>query len=199
MIHRVEGEPPAAGGVGAGGGVWGGCLYMWVVVFRPGGPWLGIGRRFTLMTLQQKSIANSRTPKLHAKLLALEPYSPRRCFGKALRSELLRFAAKRSVLSLTSKSHSSKPLPTRRSLRSRTCDCSKNSTRNAELGAADGNERDAWVSSASSPTDVQPVLDAIVESAARSVRCDDAVIHRVDGDMLRSGALIMGRYRHGGP
>ena len=43
---------------------------------------------------------------------------------------------------------------------------------------------------ASSPTDIQPVLDAVAENAARLCDANDAVIHRVDGDVLRaSGAL----------
>jgi signal transduction histidine kinase len=37
----------------------------------------------------------------------------------------------------------------------------------------------------SSPTDVQPVLDAVAEAAARICGADDAVIRRVDGDVLR--------------
>src|SRR5262249_24301737 len=38
---------------------------------------------------------------------------------------------------------------------------------------------------ASSPTDVQPVLDAIVESAARVCEADDAIVWRVDGNVRR--------------
>jgi signal transduction histidine kinase len=38
---------------------------------------------------------------------------------------------------------------------------------------------------AGSPTDVQPVLDAVAESAARLCDASDAVIHRVDGNVLR--------------
>jgi GAF domain-containing protein/anti-sigma regulatory factor (Ser/Thr protein kinase) len=38
---------------------------------------------------------------------------------------------------------------------------------------------------ASSPTDIQPVLDVVAENAARLCNATDAVIHRIDGDKLR--------------
>ena len=38
---------------------------------------------------------------------------------------------------------------------------------------------------ASSPTDIQPVLDVVAKNAARLCDATDAVIHRVDGDKLR--------------
>jgi GAF domain-containing protein len=41
---------------------------------------------------------------------------------------------------------------------------------------------------ARSPTDIQPVLDAVAENAARLCDAKDAVIHRVDGDLLRPAA-----------
>ena len=41
---------------------------------------------------------------------------------------------------------------------------------------------------ASSPTDVQPVLDVVAENAARLCDATDAVIHRIDGDKLRTVA-----------
>ena len=40
----------------------------------------------------------------------------------------------------------------------------------------------------SSPTDLQPVLDAVVKSAARFCGADDASIFRLDGDSLRADA-----------
>ena len=38
---------------------------------------------------------------------------------------------------------------------------------------------------ASSPTDIQPVLGCHGENAARLCEADDAIIHRVEGDLLR--------------
>ena len=38
---------------------------------------------------------------------------------------------------------------------------------------------------ASSPTDLQPVMDAIAENAARLCEANDALIHRIDGDFLK--------------
>ena len=42
---------------------------------------------------------------------------------------------------------------------------------------------------ASSPTDVQPVLNAVAESAARLCDAKDAVIYRVDGDVFQPVAI----------
>ena len=42
---------------------------------------------------------------------------------------------------------------------------------------------------ASSPTDIQPVLNAVAESAARLCESESAVIHRLDGNVLRRVAV----------
>ena len=42
---------------------------------------------------------------------------------------------------------------------------------------------------ASSPTDIQPVLDVVAENAARLCDAKDALIYRVDGDTLQQVAL----------
>ena len=41
---------------------------------------------------------------------------------------------------------------------------------------------------AGSPTDIQPVLDVVAENAARVCGAKDAIIHRVDGNILRRAA-----------
>ena len=41
---------------------------------------------------------------------------------------------------------------------------------------------------ANSVTDLQPVLDAVAENAARLIDAQDAIIHRLDGDALRDAA-----------
>ena len=41
---------------------------------------------------------------------------------------------------------------------------------------------------ANSATDLQPVLDAVAENAARLIDAHDAIIHRLDGDVLRDAA-----------
>ena len=51
---------------------------------------------------------------------------------------------------------------------------------------------------ASSPTDIQPVLDAVAESAARLCDANNAVIHRVDGNLLRRVA-VYGQLPTAGP
>jgi signal transduction histidine kinase len=54
---------------------------------------------------------------------------------------------------------------------------------------------------ASSPTDIQPVLDVVAENAARLCDATDAVIHRIDGDRLRPVANYgpLPGSREGGP
>ena len=43
---------------------------------------------------------------------------------------------------------------------------------------------------ASSPTEIQPVLDVVAENAARVCGANDAVIFRVNGNVLRSGRAL---------
>jgi DNA repair ATPase RecN len=45
---------------------------------------------------------------------------------------------------------------------------------------------------ASSPTDIQPVLDAVIESAARLCNTTDGLIAQIDGDVL---LLPVAKYR----
>ncbi|MEX0802891.1 MAG: GAF domain-containing protein [Candidatus Binatia bacterium] len=43
---------------------------------------------------------------------------------------------------------------------------------------------------ASSPTDIQPVLDTVAENAARLCEANNTIIHRVDGNLLRRVAIF---------
>jgi signal transduction histidine kinase len=74
-------------------------------------------------------------------------------------------------------------------------------TRNRELG--ESLEQQTATSDilgviASSPTEIQPVLDAVAASAARLCDAKDAVIHRVEGDLLRRVA-VFGQLPTAGP
>ena len=62
------------------------------------------------------------------------------------------------------------------------------------LRATNCNERNSGVI-ASSPTDIQPVLDAVAENAARCVRQHDAHIFRVEGDESFDERPHMGHFQ----
>ena len=50
---------------------------------------------------------------------------------------------------------------------------------------------------AASPTELQPVLDAVAEGAARLCEATDVLIDRVDGDVLEAWWLAYGLYADG--
>ena len=50
---------------------------------------------------------------------------------------------------------------------------------------------------ASSPTDFQPVLDAVAENAARLCGANDAVIRRMDGEHAFVAAAVIWRHSAG--
>ena len=74
-------------------------------------------------------------------------------------------------------------------------------TRNRELGESLAQQTatsDILGVIAGSPTEIQPVLDAVAARAARLCDAKDAVIHRVEGDLLRRVA-VAGQIPTGGP
>ena len=89
----------------------------------------------------------------------------------------------------------SRPSPTRRSSPSRTCGCSRNcEARNRELTEALEQQTatgEILRVIASSPTDLQPVMEAVAENAARVCGATDSSIFRLEGEHLRL------RGRHG--
>ena len=105
------------------------------------------------------------------------------------------FAGLKSVLSPRNRSLCSKPSPTRRSSPSRTCGLFKElQERNAELREAlEHQTAPAEVLGiiSRSPTDVQPVLDAIVESAARVCGIDDVVLRLREGNVWFRGLILV--------
>ena len=113
------------------------------------------------------------------------PCSRRHCCATALLSGLFIFAERRSVLFSQYRSSCSKPLPTRPSSPSKTRGCFKNSLR--RWSSRRRRVRFLGVI-ASSPTDIQPVLDTVVKNAARVCGANDAVIRLVQGDFLRAAA-----------
>ena len=138
------------------------------------------------MISRQRSRPSIPEAETLSDVVALARFSPRRCCARASPSASFIFAARRFGLFRTSRSHCSKPSPTRRSSPSRTCGLFKElGERNAELREAlEHQTATAEVLGiiSRSPTDVQPVLDAIVESAARVCGIDDVVLRLHEGN-----------------
>ena len=82
----------------------------------------------------------------------------------------------------TTRSRCSRPSPTRRSSPSRTCGCS---TRRREALEQQTATAEILRVIASSPTDLQPVMEAVAENAARVCGATDSSIFRLEGEHLR--------------
>ena len=80
------------------------------------------------------------------------------------------------------KSRSCRPSPPRRSSRSRTCACSNETKEALEQQTATA---EILRVIASSPTDLQPVMDAVAENAARVCGATNSSIFRLEGEHLR--------------
>ena len=111
-----------------------------------------------------------------------------RCFGKGAIG-VISSAVRRSVRSQINRSHCLKLLPIKRSSPSRTCGCSKNPGAQRRIargsGASDRNRRGARHHQPLAHGRA-PVLDAIVESAARVCGIDDVLLRLREGnDMVR--------------
>ena len=112
-------------------------------------------------------------------------------------------AAPRSGPSPTSRSSSSRPSPTRRSSPSRTCGCSRSWRPATPTSPRPSSSRRrparSCASSRSSPTDVQPVFDAIAESAVRLCERERSRdVFRVDGtsrSCVASPSATIARHR----
>ena len=94
-----------------------------------------------------------------------------------------RVAGSRSGRSPTSRSRSSRPSPPRPSSPSRTSACS--TRRNEEALEQQTATGEILRVIASSPTDLQPVMEAVAENAARVCGATDSSIFRLEGEHLR--------------
>ena len=97
------------------------------------------------------------------------------------------------------RSSSSRPSPTRPSSPSRTSACSRSWRRATAISPRRWSSRPrparSCASISSSPSDVQPVFETIVRSAARLCEAKIAAVFRYDGELLRHGGARRGDTR----
>ena len=149
-----------------------------------------IGKRFTSMTCSRRLKKSFQPPEIPSCGPALERLWPRRCYEKTFRSvDDVRSTdgtapIRKNRIRLLGDFRRRK-----QSSPSRTCDCSKNRRSGMRSYARLWSIRPATAEVlgiiSRSPTDVQPVLDAIVESAARVCGVHDVVLRLRERDAMK--------------
>ena len=144
------------------------------------------GEPFTLMTWQQ--CQRMTFQRASPEVSAFGRCSPHRCCAREFPSGRFISAAWRSARSPRSRSNCLKPSPTKPSSPSRTCGLFQELKESLEQQTATSEILGVI---ASSPTDIQPVLDVVAESAARLCDATMHTVIRVDGDVYAIGRRSM--------